>query len=312
MSDSTRMDRRDFLKVSGTVASAAVALAGGVAPARAADEKPAAKWNIKKTLKIGMVKEKGTLLDKFKMLKEIGFDGIELDAPNDLDEKEVLEARDKSGLVINGVVLASHWKEPFSSPDQAVRERSIEALKRALNDAKAYGATSVLVVPGVVGKEVPYMEAYLRSHAAIRQTLPTVEKTGVSIAFENVWNNFLLSPLEAARYCDEFKSPLVRWHFDIGNVVRYGWPEHWIQALGKRIFKLDTKGFSEAKHKSEGPWKGFDVEIGAKDDSVDYKAVNQALRDIGYTEGWLAAEVKGGNRERLVEISKQLTDVLAR
>ncbi len=307
------LNRRQFLKSSTASAALAgvVSMSANIASAQAAEENRG-KWRIRKTLKYGMVDVKGSMLEKFKLLKEVGFDGVELDSPNEYNLKEVLEARDQSELVINGLVHKTHCKEPLSSPDPAVREACIEKLKIALKDAKAYGATSVLLVPAVVKQEISYGDAYTRSQAEIRKAIPTAEETGVIIAFENVWNNFLLSPVEAARYVDEFKSPMIRFHFDIGNVVRYGWPEHWVYALGKRIFKLDTKGFSQKIHFEKGPWKGFDVEIGDPDDSVNYAEVNKALREVGYTDGWIAAEVKGGGRERLADISRRLDDVLAR
>src|SRR5690606_33710709 len=118
----------------------------------------------------------------------------------------------------NGLVHATHWKEPLNSPDPAVRKACLDKLTEALRTAKAYGATSVLLVPAVVRQELSYAEAYERLQAEIRKAIPVAEETGVVIAFENVWNNFLLSPVEAARYVDEFESPMIRFHFDIGNV----------------------------------------------------------------------------------------------
>src|SRR5690606_12903547 len=103
----------------------------------------------------------------------------------------------------------------------------------------AYGASSVLLVPEVVSKEVSYGDAYKRSQEQIKKAIPLAEELGIRILLENVWNNFLLSPVETARYIDELESPMLGAYFDVGNVVRYGWPEHWIVALGKRIGKLD-------------------------------------------------------------------------
>ena len=132
---------------------------------------------------------------------------------------------------------------------------------RRLRDGKRYGASSVLLVPAVVNKEVSYDDAYKRSQAEIRKAIPLAEELGVKIAIENVWNHFLLSPLEAARYVDEFNSPAVGWHFDVGNILNYGWPEQWIRILGPRIQKLHIKEFSRKKRDSQGLWKGFDVKL---------------------------------------------------
>ena len=133
----------------------------------------------------------------------------------------------------------------------------------------------MLLVPAVVSKEVSYDDAYRRSQAEIKKAIPVAEETGVRIAFENVWNNFLVSPLEAARYIDEFKSPTVCAHFDVGNVMRYGWPEQWIRILGPRIFKLDIKEYSLTKMTDEGIYKGFDVPLLEGD--CDWPAVMKAL-----------------------------------
>jgi hexulose-6-phosphate isomerase len=133
------------------------------------------------------------------------------------------------------------------------------------------------------------------------------EELGVKIAVENVWNNFLLSPLEMARYLDEFESPWIGAYFDVGNIVNYGWPEQWIRILGERVLKLDIKEFSRKKRDEEGLWAGFEVEIGEGD--CDWPAVMEALVEIGY-EGWGSAEVTGGGAERLREISDRMDRVL--
>jgi hexulose-6-phosphate isomerase len=286
--------------------AAAVGLSG--TRALGADAPTAAPGKIKKSLKFGMVNVPGTLLDKFRMLKGIGFDGVELDSPTTLDKTEILKARDASGLLINGTVDAVHWKSTMSHPDPQVRAEAVEALKTALRETKLFGGSSVLLVPAVVSKEVSYDDAYRRSQAEIKKAIPVAEETGVRIAFENVWNNFLVSPLEAARYIDEFNSPTVCAHFDVGNVMRYGWPEQWIRILGPRIFKLDVKEYSLTKMKDEGIYKGFDVPIGEGD--CDWPAVMRALGEIKYS-GWAAAEVEGGGRDRLADISKRMDRVLA-
>lgn len=263
---------------------------------------------VKKSLKWGMVKGDMSIMDKFKMLKEIGYDGVELDSPHTLDHKEILAARDKTGLELPGVVNSVHWKSPLSDPDPKTRAICVESMKTALNDCKLYGGTTVLLVPGVVNPGISYKDAYERSQAEIRKLIPTAEKTGVKIAFENVWNNFLLSPLEAARYVDEINHPLVGWYFDVGNIVRYGWPEHWIEVLGKRIMKLDIKGYSRKKQADEGIWKGFNVEI--MEDDCNWPEVNKALAKIGYS-GWASAEVSGGDRARLADVSERMDRVFA-
>lgn len=243
------------------------------------------------------------LRDKFKMLKDVGFDGVEMDSPTDIPLDEILAAKDKAKLDIPGVVDSLHWNSPLSDPDAKVRAAGRKALETALADCKKLGGTSVLLVPAVVKKGVSYQDAWDRSIAEIRGVLPLAKELEVHIAIENVWNQFLLSPLEAARYVDAFESPWIGWHFDVGNVVNYGWPEQWIRTLGKRILKLDLKEYSRKKRDELGLWKGFDVELGEGD--CDWTAVMAALDEIGYS-GWGAAEVDGGGRGRLADIAKRM------
>ncbi len=258
----------------------------------------------KKSLKWGMIKEDGmSVLDKFKLVKDLGFDGIELDWPNPLNEKEILDARDKTGIELPGVVNSLHWKKPFSSPDSTVRKELSDSMIEAFHKTKLYGGNTVLLVPAKVDDKVRYDEAWERSTAEIKKLLPEAEKTGIKIAIENVWNNFLLSPMEAANYIDQFDSEMIGWYMDVGNVVRYGWPDQWIRILGNRIIKVDIKDYSRKKQTDEGIWEGFKVLLG--DGDADYAKVNVALKEIGYS-GWGSAEVGGGDRVRLKEISDRM------
>lgn len=306
------MNRRAFIAtvstgVAGAVLAPPVPAASerrrrAVAPATVG--RPAAR--VKKSVKLQMVEAGSTTLEKFRLVQDIGFDGVELLSPNDLSRDEVLAARDETGLPIHGVVNSVHWDKPLSDPDPSVREAGVAGLREALADAEAYGASTVLLVPAVVNKQVPYDAAYERSQAAIRDVLPDAERHGVRIALENVWNHFLLSPLECARYIDAFDSPWIGAYFDIGNIANYGWPEQWIRILGDRILKLDVKGYSRAVRDERGPWDGFS-DIGEGD--IDWTAVTEALDDIGY-DGWATAEVSGGDADRLRMIARQMDRVL--
>ena len=297
------MHRRHFLK---RTAGSLLATSTATMLSPAVFAGPSPKGRIKKAVKFGMIDEPLSILEKFELLKRLGFDGVELDSPSDLDEKEVIDAAKASGLPIHGVVDSVHWKQTLSHPDSAVRDAGRAGLEHALRQAKAYGASTVLLVPAVVNQEVSYADAYIRSQAEIRKVLPLAKETGVKIALENVWNQFLLSPLETARYIDEFESEWVGAYFDIGNVVNYGWPEQWIRILGPRILKLDVKEFSRKKRDDEGLWQGFKVEIG--DGDVGWSDVNKALKDIGYS-GWATAEVAGGDAGRLKDIASRMDKV---
>ncbi len=299
------LERRTFLGVSGAgLVSAALSRTGTAAVQSDAKAKSV---RYKKTLKFGMVEEDLSVEDKFKLLKDLGFDGVELDGPSDLDRREVVKARDATDFPIPSVIDSVHWQKPLSDPDPSVRQAGRKGLEQALHDARTYGAGSVLLVPAVVRQDVPYDVAYTRSQEEIRKVLPMAEELGVKIAIENVWNWFLMSPLEMARYVDELDSPWVGVHFDVGNVVNFGWPEHWIRVLGPRIVKLDIKEFSREKRDKEGPWAGFKVKLG--EGSIDWPSVRHSLEQIGY-EGWVSAEVQGGDRTWLAELSHRMDSVL--
>ncbi len=298
------MNRREFIKAgSGALTLAALAPTALRAEETTSTDAPA-KRHLGKGITWGTVGVKGSVLEKMKALKEAGFEGVEVNSH--MDREEVLRARDETGLVIPSVCGVYHWSKPLTDPNPAVRQEGLEALRHTLHDAKTYGATSILLVPGVVTKQVSYDQAYQRSQAEIRKAVPLAEELGVKIAVENVWNHFLLSPLEAARFVDEFNSPAVGWHFDVGNEVNFGWPEQWIRILGQRIQKLHIKEYSRKKRDNEGLWKGFDVKLLEGDD--DWPAVMKAVDDVGY-HGWAITEQPGGNtpeglRDLVVRLSK--------
>ncbi|MFV0442978.1 MAG: sugar phosphate isomerase/epimerase family protein [Planctomycetaceae bacterium] len=281
-----RSSRRRFLKLAGTSILTGVGAAG--LPTASAGE---FTGKIRKAVKFQMVQ--GTdlsVLDKFQLLKELGFDGVEIHTATKVDPQEVLAARDAVGLPIHGVTNSSSPK-----------------IREAIDRSKLYGGSSVLIVAGRVNKETSYDENYRVWSARLKEHAPYAEQQGIRLLVENVWNNFLLSPLEMARFIDEINSPAVGVYFDVGNVVRYGYPEQWIRILGKRIGKLDIKEFSRELESNAGVRKGFQVEIG--DGDVDYPAVRKALAEIGYS-GWATAEVPGGDRERLAEIARRMDKAL--
>lgn len=299
------MNRREFMKAS---AGALALTAIGPAALAAGDPEPGAhKRQIHKAIMWGTVGLKGSVLEKMQAIKAAGFEGTEM--MSHMNQDEVMRARDEVGLVIPSVCGAHHWSKPLTDPNPTVREEGLEALKQTLRDAKRYGATSVLLVPGVVNKDVPYDEAYKRSQAEIRKAVPLAEELGVKIAIENVWNQFLLSPLEAARFVDEFNSPAVGWHFDIGNVITYGWPEQWIHILGKRIQKLHIKEYSRKRRDNEGLWKGFQAPLLEGDNN--WPAIMKALDDIGYNGWGIAEQDSPDSPEALKDISERMTRIFA-
>jgi hexulose-6-phosphate isomerase len=311
MMNSPLTTRRDFLKKS--------ALAGGVLGAMPAITLPSAsraadsvkKRPIKKGIMWDPLGGNMSVTEKFKLIAQAGFDGVEV--PSGMKQEEFLKGRDASGLTIASVVDSVHWHKTLGDPDPEVRAAGLEGLKTSLRDCKAYGATSVLLVPAVVNERVSYDQAYTRSQTEIKKALGLAEDLGVRIAIENVWNQFHLSPMEAAAYIDQFQSPAMSWHFDIGNVINIGWPEQWIRILGGRIHKLHIKEFSRKKRNEEGLWKGFEVEYLEGDNN--WPEVMKALDEIGY-KGWGTAEPayspKGVDAPtRLAQVSRKLDAIFA-
>jgi len=290
-----RIDRRTFLH---SILATPAALAAGVADA---EKKP----KLQLAVKYDMIQIDGPIEKKFALIQSLGFQGVEMYSPSDIDKDEVVKARDKTGIVIHGVIDSIHWKEPLSHPEEKVRAKGLAALKGALEDAKLYGADTVLLVPGIVNKDVTYKQCWQRSSAEVRKALPTAEKNNVKIAIEVVWNNFLTTPEQLIEYVDQFQSPYVGAYFDCSNMLKYGVKSGtWIRKLGKRMLKFDFKGFSLAKYKNkENPW----VPIGEGDE--DWPDILKALTEIGYN-GWATAEVKGGGRKELQEIAERMKRVL--
>jgi hexulose-6-phosphate isomerase len=283
------VNRRTFLR-----SSAALAAFAPVARVVAAENKsPSAAGNPRRKLKKGLMfqtlnsqtSRKLSVREKFQLVRDAGFDGAEVASA--MNQTEVLTARDAVGLEIPSVVISTHWQKPLSHPSANEREVGLNGLKQGLRDAKAYGAKSVLLVPAVVNKDVTYADAYTRSVAEIKKAIPLAESLGVAIAIENVWNAFLLSPLEAAAYVDQFNSPIVRWHFDVGNVINTGWPHHWIRTLDSRIAAVHVKEYSRKLRDEKGPREGFKVELLAGDS--DWPEVMAAL-DATHYSGWIIAE----------------------
>jgi hexulose-6-phosphate isomerase len=267
------LQRREFLRVG--AASAAAAALGPAAASLA--EPPAAKRPIRKAMMYATIGYPGSVLEKFKALKAAGFEGVE--PMSHMNQDEVMNALSESGLKAASVCCDTHWTRPLSHPDERVRRDGREGLQRALKDAQRYGATSVLLVPGVVNKDVSYDDCFRRSVAEIRRVLPVAQETGVKIAVENVWNNFITKPEQAVAFLDAVGSPLVGWHFDIGNVIKFGAPQDWIPVLGKRILKLHIKEY--------GKLPGFKVKLFEGDNN--WPAIMKALDAAGY-QGWGISE----------------------
>jgi hexulose-6-phosphate isomerase len=292
------MNRREFTRNT-IMASAFVA----VIPSKGVSEifKPAER-TLKKGVMWGSIGFGGSVMEKFQAAKAAGFDGVEV--MSHMNREEVLKARDATGLPIPSVCGDRHWKFLLSDPDPSIRAQGVEALKLSIEDANAYGADTVLLVPGRVTDTVSYDECWTRSVDEIKKAVPMAVDLKVKIAIENVWNNFILSPMEAAMYVDQFKTPMVGFYFDCGNVLAYGWPEQWIKILRKRLAKVHIKEFSKKLAGTQGNSAGFKVNLLEGD--VNWSKVMKALDDIGYS-GWTTIEQPGGDTpEGLMDLCTRL------
>lgn len=287
--------RRSFLKLA--AAAAVGTKLSGFSPVAQAGRKNS---QLRKALQLGMLPKQLSDTDKFKLARACGYEGIEGSPMEDLDAARRLgKLAREVGVPIHSIVFGG-WHAPFSDPDPKVREKSHQGMETALRSAKALGAATVLLVPAVVKENVSYGDAYKRSQRCIRKLLPLAEELGVVIAVENVWNKFLLSPLEFARYVDEFDSPWLKAYFDIGNVIIYGYAQDWIRTLGKRIVKIHLKDFKRKGYQ----WTNL------LDGDVNWKEVRLALDEIGYN-GFMTTELRGGDEAYLRDLSGRIDKIIA-
>jgi hexulose-6-phosphate isomerase len=288
--------RRRFLE-----ASAALAAAAAV--------RPRAGWAAgapKKSVLITMLPKDLPFVDRFKLAVEVGFGGIEMQTVTDARQaEEIRDAAQRSGLRIHSVMNSEHWRSPISSGDPAVVDKSVAGMETSLRNAKLWGADAVLLVPAVVDPQTSYRDAWTRSQRVIRERiLPLAQELKVMVAVEEVWNKFLLSPLEFARYVDEFQSPWVKAYFDVGNIVFYAYPQDWIRTLGNRIVRVHLKDFQLDRPNGRFHWKN----IGEGD--IDWVEVRKALGEIGY-DGWVTTEIQGGDAAYLRDVVARLDRFLA-
>jgi L-ribulose-5-phosphate 3-epimerase len=256
-----------------------------------------------------MLPKSATIQERFQIARDAGFERVECPTTRDQTEAESMkDAAEKAGLKIHSVMNMDHWKYPLSSPDSAVVQKSLDGARVSIQNAHLWGADTVLIVPAVVDANTTYRDAYVRSQENIRKLLPLAEELHVILAIEEVWNKFLLSPIEFARYVDEFKSPWIRAYFDVGNVVLYGYPQDWIRTLGARIVKLHIKDFSFREDKATEKRVAAWVPLGEGD--IDWNAIYLALREIGF-HGTATVELPEGDAAYLQEVSKRLNLILS-
>jgi L-ribulose-5-phosphate 3-epimerase len=300
--------RRTFLKILGAAVAASTAPAVGPRSAAAQTSGAGAPRaaGIRKSVLINMLPRDLPYAQRFAIAREAGFDAIEMQTVARSEEAaEIKEAAAKAGLRIHSVMNMDHWRFPLSSSDPDVVTKSVAGMETSMRNAVLWGADAVLLVPAVVDATTSYRDAYTRSQRVIRERLlPMAREMKVTIAVEEVWNKFLLSPLEFARYVDELESPFLKAYFDVGNVVLYAFPHDWIRTLGPRIVKLHLKDFNFDRRNGTFAWKA----IGEGD--IDWIEVRRALDDIKYS-GFVTTEVSGGDAAYLKEVAARVDRFLA-
>lgn len=321
---SRRRSRRTFLKSAAAVPMAAVPAAAGPiaaalfgpvltpAPAAAALQAGTAGTATgggtpKKSMLISMLAPRELpLIDRFAIARDAGFVGMEMHTVADKAEAELARvAAEKTGVKIHSVMNSDHWRFPLSSRDPGVVAKSVAGMETSLRNAQLWGAGTVLLVPAVVDAQTSYQDAWTRSQQVIRERiLPLAQELKVIVAIEEVWNKFLLSPLEMARYIDEFNSPWVKAYFDVGNIVFYGFPQDWIRTLGKRIVRLHLKDFKLDRREGKFEWKN----LGEGD--IDWVEVRKALQDIGY-DNYMTTEIDRGDATYIKDVSARIDRFLA-
>jgi L-ribulose-5-phosphate 3-epimerase len=257
---------------------------------------------IQKGLVYSMLPESLSHRDRCKLAKDIGFDVVQAPTtPNERTAEEIKAAADNSGIRIDSVMNMDHWNFPLSSSDPAIVDKSLLGMRTSLHNAKLWSSDVVLLVPAVVNAQTSYRDAWTRSQRQIRKLIPLASELRVVIGIEEVWNKFLLSPLEMQRYIAELDSPWIKAWFDIGNVLLYGYPQDWIRTLGKTIVKLHIKDFK--REKDGYKW----VNLG--DGDTDWAEVSKALAEINYS-GSAIVELEGGDEAYLRDVNRRLDQLL--
>jgi L-ribulose-5-phosphate 3-epimerase len=283
-----------------TARSSGLQAAGGQTPAAS----PSAGGITKSTL-ISMLPKDASYAERFALARDAGFAAIEMQTITRADEAdEIREASQKTGLRVHSVMNMDHWKYPLSSSDREVVDKSVAGMETSLRNAVLWKADAVLLVPAVVDAATSYRDAWTRSQRVIGERLvPMAADLKVKIAVEEVWNKFLLSPLEFARYVDDFDSPWLRAYFDVGNVVIYAYPQDWIRTLGSRIVKIHLKDFRFDRQNGRFSW----TKLGEGD--IDWPEVRRALAEIGYA-GCVTTELPAGDAAYLKDVSTRVDRIL--
>ncbi len=311
MPETTTFNRRSFMSVGASVtAAAALPTTNAIAAESAPIIEPPAGKRILLSCKLGMIAKKSpegkdyTIVERLKLAKEAGFDGVDFDEAGNFTVEQARDAVRESGVFVHNAINHAHWGQRLTSANEAERTTGRNNIAHCLRVSHAAGGSGVLIVIGK-GDDGPEAEIEERARKEIKQLIPLAASLGQMILFENVWNKMHYDhdkpPEQTAdrfiKFVDSFHSPWIGMYYDIGNHWKYGQPREWLKAFGHRAVKLDVKGFSRAKNKF--------VDITSEDDDLPWGEVQKGLEEIGFT-GWTTAEVGGGGLERLTIVRKQM------
>lgn len=254
---------------------------------------------LKKAILLNMLPKDLSLDERFKLAGKVGFEAMEVPPPASPEEIAAYrQASERSGVKIHSIISGG-WQSPLSSADPEVAKAGLAMFQQSLKAAKELGADAILIVPAMVNAQTRYADAYHRSQEKLRELLPLAEELNIRVCIEFVWNNFLLSPMEFARYIDELESPMAKAYFDVGNVVAYGWSEDWIRTLGSRTYKVHLKDFRRA----DRSWQNL------MDGDVDWPEVRKAFDEVGY-HGYVTPELAAGDENYLRDINKRVDRII--
>lgn len=305
-----RGNRREFLTAAtGAVAAFSLQAQNAVAQTTFPDKPKLpdpAPDRPKKSVMYSMLPGNLSWEDRFKLAQDVGFEGMEGPPVGEAEAGKIREAADRAKFRIHSVIYGG-WDAPLSSGDPEVVARGLKQAESAMRAAKIMGADDILLVPAVVDARTRYVDAYKRSQENVRKLIPIAQNLEIMILVEEVWNNFLLSPLEYCQYIDSFKSKWVQSYFDVGNVVAFAWPEDWILTLGKRIKRVHLKDYKGGPGLF-GSRKGDFVNL--RDGSIDWPAVRRAFAEIGYTS-YMTTELGGGDEAYLRDVVARFDKILA-
>ncbi len=257
---------------------------------------------MKKAITIGTMGALGkNIKDAFELAKKAGFDGVELsmDAGDsgcitlDTTEAQLMEMKklaEETGVEIPSVTGSSFFRYSLISDNEEDSEMAMKLLKKQIDAAKIVGADTILFVPGLVDSSIAgrdevisYDVAYNRTVEAVKEVVPYAKAAGINLGIENVWNKFLISPLDMKNIIDDIGDDIVGCYLDVGNVMQTAFPEQWIKILDKRVKRVHVKDFKTPV----GNIMGFVPLLAG---NVNYPAVMEALNEIGYDK-WITSEV---------------------